>query len=106
MGKNINNKVKYRLVVAREKNNRSSRKFPWEGREIDDPKLRKEYCFWFNQISPNNGLSKKINGSQLEKDFTITGVGVQVSYHKNESGERKWEDQDYDPFLDKAIRYM
>jgi hypothetical protein len=105
MGKNINNKVKYRLIVAQEKNNRSSRKFPWKGINVDDPELRKEYCFWFNQISPNNGLSKKINGSKLKDDIEVIGVGVQVSHYKDELGNRKWEDYDYDPYLSEPIRY-
>ena len=103
MGKTINGKIKYRVVVSQEKGNIASRDFPWQGKDEDI--LREVYCFWITQIGSLVGSKKERNGSKLEKGVKIMDVDVQISDYENKSGKREWKKHEYDPFLREPVRY-
>jgi hypothetical protein len=105
MGKHINNKVKYRLIISKESNYGSWSDVEWEGENKWDSILEEKYCLWMCKKSRQNrmmlGRPMKINGSKNEIEERILSVDVQIGEYDKKRKNYKWQDWNYKAPLDK-----
>ncbi len=106
MGKNLNNKTKYRLVISQENDEGSWVNYLYKTKDPNDSELEEKYRFWLGILDSENGKGHKINGSKLENTSRLVDVHKQISYERYKSGKRKWKDYDDEDCLSKAKRYM
>jgi hypothetical protein len=97
MGKNINNKVKYRLIISKESDYGSWRDIVWEGNDKWNPDLEEKYSLWMSKKHCQNRMRNpvKINGSNLNIEERILSVDVQIGEYDKKRKNYKWQDWNY-----------
>lgn len=105
MGKNINNKVRYRLIISKESDYGSWSDVVWEGDTKWDSILEQKYGFWMSKKRNQNRIRferpMKINSSKYEIEERILSVDVQIGEYDEKRKKYHWQDWNYKAPLDK-----